>query len=139
MLHATTSLLMLLYESAAFSIRRVWTILQGGTTLKIRSSTHFQTQLEHILLRPDTYIGSVEPQTEYIWVLGDDGRMVQRNVTYVPGLYKIFDEILVNASDNKQRDPKNMTDLKVVINEEEGWVSVYNNGKMTFHCPSTSA
>jgi len=24
-------------------------------------------------------------------------------VTYVPGLYKIFDEILVNAADNKQR------------------------------------
>jgi DNA topoisomerase-2 len=26
----------------------------------------------------------------------------------VPGLYKIFDEILVNAADNKQRD-NNMT------------------------------
>ncbi|RZC92734.1 hypothetical protein C5167_007797 [Papaver somniferum] len=32
--------------------------------------------------------------------------MVYRSVSYVPGLYKIFDEILVNAADNKQRDPK---------------------------------
>ncbi|RZC69470.1 hypothetical protein C5167_032640 [Papaver somniferum] len=32
--------------------------------------------------------------------------MVYRPVSYVPGLYKIFDEILVNAADNKQRDPK---------------------------------
>lgn len=33
-------------------------------------------------------------------------RIVQREISYVPGLYKIFDEILVNAADNKQRDPK---------------------------------
>jgi hypothetical protein len=32
----------------------------------------------------------------------------------VPGLYKIFDEILVNAADNKVRDPK-MDTLKVDI------------------------
>lgn len=27
--------------------------------------------------------------------------MVFKNITYAPGLYKIFDEILVNAADNK--------------------------------------
>ena len=31
--------------------------------------------------------------------------IVQKEITYTPGLYKIFDEILVNAADNKQRDP----------------------------------
>jgi hypothetical protein len=30
--------------------------------------------------------------------------MVFRLVNFVPGLYKIFDEILVNAADNKVRD-----------------------------------
>lgn len=34
----------------------------------------------------------------------------------VPGLYKIFDEIIVNASDNKQRDPS-MDVIKVVIDQ----------------------
>lgn len=38
--------------------------------------------------------------------------MVNRSVTFVPGLYKIFDEILVNAADNKQRDPS-MDTVKV--------------------------
>ena len=33
-------------------------------------------------------------------------RMALRDVTYVPGLLNIFNEILVNASDNKRRDPK---------------------------------
>lgn len=42
-----------------------------------------------------------------MWVYdSEEDRMVQREITYVPGLYKIFDEILVNAADNKQRDNK---------------------------------
>lgn len=73
-----------------------------------------KTQLEHILLRPDTYIGSVEPLTQLMWVYDEDVGMNCREVTFVPGLYKIFDEILVNAADNKQRD-KNMTCIKVSI------------------------
>ncbi|XP_058073689.1 DNA topoisomerase 2-like isoform X2 [Magnolia sinica] len=85
-----------------------------------------KTQLEHILLRPDTYIGSVEKHTQTLWVY-EGGEMVHRSITYVPGLYKIFDEILVNAADNKQRDPS-MDSVKVEINAEENCISIYNNG-----------
>lgn len=74
-----------------------------------------KSQLEHILLRPDTYIGSVEPVTETMWVFDKEkDMMIQREIKYVPGLYKIFDEILVNAADNKQRDPK-MDMIKIDI------------------------
>lgn len=59
-----------------------------------------QQQLEHILLRPDTYIGSTEKQQQQLWV-HDGERMVFKTATFAPGLYKIFDEILVNAADNK--------------------------------------
>jgi DNA topoisomerase II len=31
----------------------------------------------------------------------DTKRMIHRNVKYVPGFFKIVDEILVNAADNK--------------------------------------
>ncbi|KAL5058163.1 hypothetical protein RYX36_029767 [Vicia faba] len=85
-----------------------------------------KTQLEHILLRPDTYVGSIEKHTQNLWVYENDG-MVHRSVSYIPGLYKIFDEILVNAADNKQRDPT-MDSLKVMIDPEENMISVYNNG-----------
>lgn len=64
-----------------------------------------KSQLEHILLRPDTYIGSVERITDNMWICEKKGedetasyKMVQRDISYVPGLYKIFDEILVNAA-----------------------------------------
>ncbi|KAK9061834.1 hypothetical protein SSX86_019018 [Deinandra increscens subsp. villosa] len=85
-----------------------------------------KTQLEHILLRPDTYIGSIEKHEQTLWVWEDD-KMVKRPISYVPGLYKIFDEILVNAADNKQRDPK-MDSVKVNIDVDNNLISVFNNG-----------
>ncbi|KAN0123255.1 DNA topoisomerase, type IIA-like domain containing protein [Russula decolorans] len=87
------------------------------------------SQLEHILKRPDSYIGSVESLTQHIWTYDSDTkRMVQRDVKYVPGFFKIVDEILVNAADNKINDP-NMDTLKIEINVENGTISVYNNGR----------
>ncbi|CAI5737339.1 unnamed protein product [Hyaloperonospora brassicae] len=89
------------------------------------------------------YIGSVEPTKDNLWMVSTDPealgdveivRMKQQTVEYVPALYKIFDEIIVNAVDNKVRDPS-MRRLDVVIdpgNKENGyksWISVYNDGK----------
>ena len=48
-----------------------------------------------------------------LWV-HDGERMVLASVSVAPGLYKIFDEILVNAADNKARDPR-MDTLRVDI------------------------
>jgi DNA topoisomerase-2 len=73
-----------------------------------------KTPIEHILLRPDTYIGSVEEVTQSMWVFEEDRGFVQRQITFVPGLYKIFDEILVNAADNKQRD-RSMNKIEIDI------------------------
>lgn len=90
-----------------------------------------KTPLEHILLRPDTYVGSInlEEFSDLYVLSADSQRMEQRPLTIAPGLYKIFDEILVNSSDNKQRDPKGMDQLRVEINSDEGWISVMNTGK----------
>ena len=80
-------------------------------------------------MRPDTYVGSIEAHTTDMFVVNPDTlKMEQRKVTYVPGLYKIFDEIVVNAADNKQRDAT-MTCLKIEIDQEKGRLSVMNDGK----------
>ncbi|CAE6454249.1 unnamed protein product [Rhizoctonia solani] len=87
------------------------------------------TQLEHILKRPDTYIGSIESISQKMWTFDEETkRMVFREVRFVPGLFKIVDEILVNAADNKIND-LSMDTIKVDIDVEEGLISVYNNGK----------
>ncbi|XP_029370164.1 DNA topoisomerase 2-beta isoform X1 [Echeneis naucrates] len=101
---------------------------KAGSKLSVERVYQKKTQLEHILLRPDTYIGTVEPITQQMWVFDEDIGMNQREITYVPGLYKIFDEILVNAADNKQRD-KNMTAIKINIDPESNTISIWNNGK----------
>jgi DNA topoisomerase-2 len=100
------------------------------------------SQYEHILVRPDTYIGSVEQTEQQMWVFNSEtSQMEFRKVSFVPGLYKIFDEILVNAADNKQNDP-NMKSIKVQINRETGEISVENDGAgipIEIHevCPSS--
>lgn len=88
-----------------------------------------KSHLEQILLRPDTYVGSIEDENDNLWVWNNDTKtMSQRSVTFVPGLLKIFDEILVNASDNAQRDP-NMKTIRVTIDQQTNAISVMNDGK----------
>ena len=108
---------------------------KGNKRLSVERLYQRKTQLEHILLRPDTYVGSTEESTELTFVYdAEKAAIVKRNVTFVPGLYKIYDEILgewtqngayvplmfdclyflVNAADNKQRDA-GMKAVKIVI------------------------
>jgi DNA topoisomerase II len=82
------------------------------------------SQRDHILLRPDTYVGSVEPQLRNEWVY-ENGRIVKKDVTYSPALLKIFDEILTNSADCFNRGGA-MDTLKIAI--EPNSVTVYNNG-----------
>ncbi|RKO97640.1 hypothetical protein CXG81DRAFT_11420, partial [Caulochytrium protostelioides] len=84
-----------------------------------------KTQHEHILLRPDTYIGSINHEEAEMWIMD---HMVLKKISFVPGFYKIFDEILVNAADNKVRDPK-MKLLKVNVDRETSTITVHNDGK----------
>ncbi len=73
-------------------------------------------------------VGSIEPNVQSLWVWdGDKKGFVNRDVTIVPGLYKIFDEILVNAVDHRQRDPS-MNKLEVTIDATKGSIKVWNNG-----------
>jgi DNA topoisomerase-2 len=95
--------------------------------------------LEHILALPDTYIGSIEPQkiTSYIY---DDSskKMVSDELTYIPGLLKIFDEVIVNAIDHSMRlkadedkgkeDIKHVKNIKVTIDKVSGRITIMNDG-----------
>lgn len=101
----------------------------NGSSKSASSQYQKLSQLEHILKRPDTYIGSIERTESQQWVYDTEEKsMAYRNVSIVPGFYKIFDEILVNAADNKTRDPT-MNLLEVTIDAANNTISVYNNGK----------
>lgn len=109
---------------------------KNGSTSKDRYKK-MKDQREHILKRPGMYIGSIKPETTKMWICNEkrsdsEPEIILKEITYVPGLYKIFDEILVNARDHVIRcideklDPCTM--IKVSIDEKIGQIIVWNNG-----------
>lgn len=100
----------------------------------IGSSYERKTPIEHVLLRPGMYVGQIESTVADTWVYDQDTKAMTKSssVTYSPALLKIFDEIIVNAADNRHRDPKNMTyiDVDITSNDEHPLIiAVKNDGK----------
>ncbi len=86
------------------------------------------TPIEHILARPDTYIGSVKQTTQVMDVYDFESKTIKTKIIkYTPGFLKIFDEVLVNASDASEND-KTCNTINVWYNKEQGYIRVYNNG-----------
>jgi len=80
------------------------------TTSVAELSQQYQqkTDKQHILENPDTYIGSVEIVDANLWVWPKnpeissplEDRILLKQVEYIPGLYKLFDEGIVNCRDH---------------------------------------
>jgi DNA topoisomerase-2 len=89
-----------------------------------------KTDKEHILDNPDTYIGSIENVEQDMYVF-QDGKIKDIVMNYNPGLYKLFDEGIVNCRDHYIR-MKNVKDGEQVsqinISIENGTITMYNNG-----------
>lgn len=89
------------------------------------------TQREHILQLPDTYIGSRDVHVEGRWIYDPDaGKMEWRDVQMNPGLFKIFDEIIVNALDHVARSATTaakVTKLNIILGSN--YFTVFNDGE----------
>jgi DNA topoisomerase-2 len=91
---------------------------------------------EHVLTRPSMYIGSIEPEKCCTWVFDEESKqMIKKEITYVPGLYKIFDEILTNAIDHAMRlqtenveSKYRVKNIKIIIDKTTGIIEVFNDG-----------
>tara|TARA_A100001015_G_scaffold312707_1_gene418424 strand:- start:28 stop:3438 length:3411 start_codon:yes stop_codon:yes gene_type:complete len=94
------------------------------------------TDKEHILKKPDTYIGSIEKTDNEDYILENDS-IIYKNFENVPGLFKIFDEGIVNCRDHvirqKQAVHDNIKHALPVTNidislDEDGTIHMYNDG-----------
>lgn len=77
------------------------------------------------------YVGQMEIATTDTWIYDDKrGKMMKKSVSYSPALLKIFDEIIVNAADNRHRDNK-MSKIDVTITREKNdiVISIKNDGR----------
>jgi DNA topoisomerase-2 len=105
------------------------------------------TDREHILKKPDTYIGTIEPTETMEYVMDAAApdaataaapMLTRRNITYIPGLYKLFDEGMVNMRDHVVRqaqavadgkaDALPVTTLEVEIDPADGTIHMTNDG-----------
>lgn len=89
-------------------------------------------EIPHILHRPDTHIGGISKEKSMKYILAATDRITQKEISYVPGLLKIVDEILVNAIDHsvntksaKGKDRVTRIDVTVL---PSGEIAVRNNG-----------
>ena len=84
------------------------------------------SHVEHILKRPDTYVGSLNAESDMHWVRGSDTFKCSQ-LLVSPGLVKIFDEILVNAIDQYSLHPKKISRIEVTSGPD-GSISILNWG-----------
>lgn len=84
------------------------------------------SQREHVLHRPNMYIGEIKKTLEEMWVFEND-KMTKRMVEYSPAFLKIFDEVLTNALDHSNRD-NTVDKIRVDYDIKTGEISVLNNG-----------
>lgn len=85
---------------------------------------------EHVLTRPGMYIGSLEADDISCWIY--NSKMDYNTISYISGLYKIYDEIIVNVLDHVVRSKdsnKPVKEIRVNINKKDGYIEVYNTGE----------
>lgn len=83
--------------------------------------------IDHVILRPGMYIGSIKPHTSSKWIIDGD-KMIQKEITYNPGFLKIFDEIITNSVDESKRKGSNLSIIKVKVDIDNEEISIWDNG-----------
>ena len=123
------------------------TIVKEMSAMSMSATASSETELgkyqkmsdkEHILKKPDTYIGSIDmTETETYVYNTETSSIVQRQIAYIPGLYKLFDEGAVNSRDHYVRQAQAIADgkpnaLPVTYIDfdisEDGVISITNDG-----------
>jgi DNA topoisomerase-2 len=112
--------------------------MNTSSDLELSNKYQQKTDKAHILDNPDTYIGSVEQIDDNLWILSEDGtKIIQKNIKYIPGLFKLFDEGIVNCRDhvirmlqavtNNVENALPVTNIDISI-QEDGTIIMINDG-----------
>lgn len=111
------------------------TIKKTTNESSIKKRYQKKDPIEHILLRPDMYVGSNRLRTisEYIAEQDENGHyhITKSDIEMSPAILRIFIEALSNAIDNVERSKKTKTPctkIKVSIDKETGKTSIFNDG-----------
>ena len=90
---------------------------------------------QHVLDNPDTYTGSME-KTEYETYIYDDetNNIISKQLEIIPGLYKLFDEGIVNCRDHYVRMQQSTKQDSIKVSNicisvcDDGTITMTNDG-----------
>lgn len=87
-------------------------------------------EVSHILLRPGMYVGSVKEEETNLFVYSKSAnKMAMKEITYIPAMLKIVDEIISNSCDEYRRSTNlGLNKIDVHISQKNGCVVVKDNG-----------
>jgi len=86
------------------------------------------SDFEHVLLRPDLYVGPVEQSDEVIRVI-KNGTIETKNKPISLGFYKLMNEILDNSFDEAKRLNGKMSEIKIYFDSKTNKVTVFDTGE----------
>lgn len=100
---------------------------------KLSKQYQSMTALEHIEKKPDTYIGAIEEDEMKSWKMNDEEKFKYVKMKWVPGLYKCFDEAIVNARDHAIRMSLSKEKKKHLVKNieiccKDNIISIMNDG-----------
>ena len=88
------------------------------------------SQREHVYELPDSYVGSTEKTTIKTFISKSNDTLEEKEIVFIPALFKIFDEVLVNAIDQYTRTKKSKLSVTCIeIDVDSDSISIKNNGK----------
>lgn len=112
--------------------------MSANTDVTLSKKYQKKSAIQHILDAPDTYVGSIEKVESLQHILNETGdKIIEKNIEYIPGLFKLFDEGIVNCRDHVVRmlqaisagQPNciPVSNIEVTISED-GTITMLNDG-----------
>ena len=110
----------------------------SNTEVNLSKKYQKKSAIQHILDAPDTYVGSIEKVESIQHILNDSGdKIIEKNIEYIPGLFKLFDEGIVNCRDHVvrmlqaissgQANCIPVSNIEITISED-GSITMLNDG-----------
>ena len=97
---------------------------------KIEEKYQELSEIQHILNRPGMWVGSTKSEEKDSFIYnGKTGKFEMKIVNYIPAMLKVVDEVISNSCDEfRRKDNMGLTELRVVMNKDNGEIIVRDNG-----------
>ena len=97
---------------------------------KIEEKYQELSEIQHILQRSGMWVGSTKSEEKESFIYNTKtGKFEMRITNYIPAMLKVVDEVISNSCDEfRRKDNMGLTELRVVMNKDNGEIIVRDNG-----------